>query len=396
MSAVRFEDDTPVAEALRADLATPDPDRRAASVGRAGREGGARCVPLLAGALSDVEPRVRVEAALALVTLGERSRDHGDPPPDAFAVAVDAAIRAVADRVPEVRRAAIELLSLVAGEAGRAWFVAALGDENAGVRVEAVRALWRVGGPDAAQSVRGSLGDADPLVRYYAVLAVDELDPPGAAEDLARLLADRRVEVAAEAAFRLAERGDRRAVPVLCRTLRHPDLGFEAARLLGELADPAAGPALRAYVSRWLADPLTRLQAAAALCRMGDGTGEAILLRALRSWRRPVRGFAIELLSGLRSAAAYDSILAVAGRPADYHCGTAARALGRYGDPRGAEALCALLEGHPDPEVRQDAARALGEIGGPLAARALERASLSDRDDAVRDAARAAARCAHP
>src|SRR5207237_224625 len=162
--------DGPVAEALRADLASPDVERRTASAYRAGREGGARCIEPLAGALADAEPRVRTAAAQALALLAQRAQEHGDPPPADLARAEDA-----------------------------------------------------------------------PAAR----------------------LEDRRAEVAAEAAFLLAERGDRRALPVLTRTLGHRDLGFEAARLLGVLGDPAGQGPLRATAQRFFGDPLVKLCAAA-------------------------------------------------------------------------------------------------------------------------------------
>jgi HEAT repeat protein len=260
------------------------------------------------------------------------------------------------------------------------------------VRIVAVRGLSRLGGQDAAQAVLRLLDDEDPFVRFHAIWAVDELDPPGAAEALCARLADERAEVAAEAAFCLAERGDGRGLEVLCRTLRHRDLGFEAARLLGELGDPRGREALRAYVARWFADPLTRLQAAASLWRLGDREAEGVLLRGLRSWRRPVRGYALELCSSLGVERAFDPILNVARNPTDYHCSTAARALGRYRDERAAEVLRNLLSTHPDPDVREDAARALGEVGGKSARQALEAAAEGDRDDAVREAAKAATR----
>jgi HEAT repeat protein len=387
-----FDDDLPVAEALKADLASGDVERRVASASRAGREGGPGCVEPLCRALGDPEPSVRAAAGQALAELAARGEEHGDPPLTAFVSLASKIGAAARDPVPEVRRAALETLEHAVGEEGRSAFQGALADENAGVRIVALRGLARLGGHDAAQAVLRLLGDPDALVRFHAVCAVDELDPPGAAEALCARLTDERVEVAAEAAFCLAERGDARGLDVLCQTLRHRDLGFEAARLLGELGDPRACEALRAYVGRWLADPLTRLQAAASLWRLGERAAEAVLLRGLRSWRRPVRGYAIELCSILGVAKAFEPTLDIARSSKDYHCSTAARALGRYRDPRAVEVLCSLLSTHPDPDVREDAARALGEIGGERAGQALAAAAAEDLDEAVRETARTAAR----
>jgi len=383
-----FEDDASVASALAADLATDDPDRRIASVLRAGREGGERCVPLLAGALADPEERVRAAAAHSLSLLAERAQEHGDPSPESLARITPMLLAGAKDTLAEVRRAVLATLAVDGGDEAVRTFGAALSDENAGVRAEAVRGLWRVGGEDASQLAMRALGDADHLVRYYALCAVDELEPLGFADAIAARLSDARAEVAAEAAFLLAERRDARATPVLASLLKHRDFGFEAARLLGALRDPSAREAVARAAGRFFGDPLVRLRAAATLWRLGDASAEDTLLRALASWRKPVRGLAIELLAEEKSARAFDTLLETAKRRTDYHCSTAARALGHYRDQRAVETLVSLLQSHPDRDVREDAAWSLGEIGGTAADAALHTAATTDLDDAVREAAR--------
>lgn len=388
-----FEDDTPAAEALACDLRTPDPERRLASTAKAGREGGARCVPLLSGALGDSDARVRAAAAEALALLGERGEEHGDPPLEVLRRAAPALRTACADERAEVRRASLYALASCDDGASLPTFSAALRDENAGVRAEAVQSLARLASTSELAEAAGvaalsALGDDDHLVRYHALCAVDALEPAGFADALAGRLRDPRAEVAAEAAFLLAERGDRRATDGLVAALGHRELGFEAARLLGKLGDAAAVPALARSAGRLLGDPLVRLRAAASLAQLGDRSAEGLLLRALRSWRKPLRGFAIEVLSEQRMASAFDTILATAQRPGDYHCSTAARALGRYRDVRATAALRELLTGHPDRDVREDAAWALGELGDPAAEEVLAAAAVQDPDDGVRETAR--------
>ena len=66
----------------------------------------------------------------------------------------------------------------------------------------------------------------------------------------------------------------------------------------------------------------------------------------------------------------------------------AARALGRLGQPKSAQAVATLLT-YPISNVRKEAALALGEIGTPADRIVLE-ASLQDDDPEVRKAARIA------
>lgn len=385
-----FEDDAEVARALAADLATDEPERRVLSSLRAGREGGARCVPLLAGALSDADPGVRAAAAESLRELAERAQEYGDPPIVAMDAAQEALRRSAADPTsPQVRRASVAALALSDSAEATPTFIASMRDENAGVRAEAVRGLWRRGGEQAGQALRERIRDEDPLVRYYALLAVDELMPSGFMDDLVHLLADPRADVAAEAAFLLAERGDHRATPILVKTMPDRDLGFEAARLLGVLGDVEARPALRRFSAKFFADPLTRLRAVASAWQLGDADAEKTLLGALGGWRKPVRGLAIEVLSEGRSAAAFERILAIAAREGDYHVCLAARGLGRYADARALPVLTRLLQ-HADRDVREDAAWAVGRIGGDDARRALREMLARESDDEVLAAIRAA------
>ena len=67
----------------------------------------------------------------------------------------------------------------------------------------------------------------------------------------------------------------------------------------------------------------------------------------------------------------------------------AARALGRLGDSIAVGYLVEVLEGDPDPEVREATAEALGELGSASAAWALEKAQASEHVALAQKAERA-------
>lgn len=161
-------------------------------------------------------------------------------------------------------------------------------------------------GPEAAKAALAAAADSDPVRREHALALIGNLKPEGAFEASARALADPSFSRRHAAAWALGEIGDPRALPLLAETLPsvEPDIAarqttralarFGGAavpvlmktlpslaqprrgyvlRVLGELRDPAAKPALAAA----LADPNTREDAVWALGTMGK-TGERVRL----------------------------------------------------------------------------------------------------------------------
>jgi hypothetical protein len=89
-------------------------------------------------------------------------------------------------------------------------------------------------------------------------------------------------------------------------------------------------------------------------------------------------------------AAAIDPLPEAVGRLSSYHANSrrdGAYTLGRLRDPRAIPALVDRLKNDMDADVRVAAATALGEIGDPRSAVYLERVTIYDKKQKVRDAA---------
>jgi cyclophilin family peptidyl-prolyl cis-trans isomerase len=216
----------PVADALRAALADPDVDARAAAALALGAfgEGTGDLAPLLRG---DPAPRVRVGAARGLAR-----RKVG-----AAAALLGEAI--LADPDFGVRAAAAEALAARKEEArpsAEALARGATADPSVLVRMNCLAALHACGG-DAARAAAAAASRAeDPFVR---AAAAGEALP---AEDLARLAGDPEIRVRTEAAGKRKEEG-----LAICRALlRDPDpvVAATAASALGEIGGEADGAAL--------------------------------------------------------------------------------------------------------------------------------------------------------
>lgn len=177
---------------------------------------------------------------------------------------------------------------------------------------------------------------------------------------LSALLTDAVPGVRIEAAIALAEAHDPRATEVLIAALRTRSLRLDATRALGASGDARAVEPLRALMGRWLLPWADKLQAAAALCALGDPSGAAYLKGRLSSRRQHERAATVHFLGESRhpeARALLEAILADLTHPLR---DVAARALGLLGDP-GARPALEAAKVHADDELRAD-------IDGALAA----------------------------
>jgi HEAT repeat protein len=187
---------------------------------------------------------------------------------------------------------------------------------------------------------------------------------PAVQNGVAALIDDPVSHVRFEAAIALAEAHDPRATDILIAALGARSLRLDATRALGTGGDPRAVPPLRQLMTRWLLPWADRLQAAAALCALGDATGAAYLKDRLGSRRHPERAAAVHFLGESRHPEArhiLEGILADITHPLR---DVAARALGMLGDP-GARTALQAARAHADEELRGDIDDALEALGRP-------------------------------
>jgi HEAT repeat protein len=360
----------------RGDLASADPESRAAAVRRVGTTGGE---PILLVAQRDPSPTVRRAAAEALAARRGRS-------------AASALGALVADPDPEVARAAARGLAAMPDEPGaRADLLAAYAGASSAGRLAVADALDALGISlrEAVELEARTLWE-----RNVAALAGDDLAArAGGAEELgasARAEAVQRLlpfvdpnrnpdrALAAAAARGLGQAGDFAARPFLEALLEEGDASVAeaAAEALAQLGDPAASNVLAvtaaagsARVAAAAADALAALpgapEVAIALCGVAVRTLDpAVAARTARSVRErdaecPDRPFLARLGGpGAEAALAALGELGLSGAAAQ----------------AASERAVALLDpARAGPAVRAAAARLLARLGLASSAPALAR-----------------------
>jgi len=231
-----------------------------------------------------------------------------------------------------------------------------------------------------------------PVVDAGSLPARDVLQQLGSANprawsNIRKLQRGGDAETRLRATEELASSRTRLATGELETALHDPNIAVreEAARALGEIADPGSVDALL----RVLEDPLTGLavEASHALGRIGDRRALPALTAVLTSdgetFSQRDRMAAARALGDLGGPEAADALLRILGRipPAEEEEMTQVlvRALGQTGDRRVTEPLVArLLEPQTPRSLRLTLCRALGEQGDPAALPALRETLHSD------------------
>ncbi len=231
----------------------------------------------------------------------------------------------------------------------------ALRDREPVVRAAAIRAYARIAPPEAGTVLVGHLDDPDPRVRAAAAFGFGLLARPEFADALTRPAADEDPRVRALAAQALGRLAEPSTAPLVLAALGDdaPEVREEAALAAWRFSDPSV------FVDRLVSatadpEPKVRFAAAYALARLGSAPFAA--RTAGPSPGRLAETDLARVRSVLRS-------LAVAKEPEIRM--QAARGLARPGTPEEESALGALAA-DPDPGVRVNAARSFSYEGAPV------------------------------
>jgi HEAT repeat protein len=258
--------------------------------------------PRLSDLLGDSEPLVRV-AALSGVRLLRN--------PENLAKCESAALALLADRVPQVRTAAV-------------W------------------SAVRIPGDTARAQVRAALRSEEESMRFAAACALSDAHDAAALPELIAALQDEHRRQ--EALSAMMSLGDASAVGEIGKLFEQEPLG-----------------------------EFDRTLAAAALARFGDARGGAHLVARIES-DGDDRPIAAEWAGRLGVQEAIPSLTEAAETGGDPAQGAAIRALGRLKAPGAEERLLGLASDPEAPEdLRMDAAEGLAELGTPGALELLRR-----------------------
>ena len=178
---------------------------------------------------------------------------------------------------------------------------------------------------------------------------------------LVELIASAPFPVQLEAAIALAEVQDPQGTPVLVEAVSRRDFRLDAISALGTMADPAASPVLEYWLNKRWAAWVDRLQAAAALCRLGHANGAAYLQSKLGSKRRAERAAALHFMGESRHPSALKHLLDVLHDAKDPLRDVAARTLGILGDTAAIEPLRDTLP-EADAELGSDIRSSLAQL----------------------------------
>ena len=156
---------------------------------------------------------------------------------------------------------------------------------------------------------------------------------PSCIEALATTLGHTNFLVQLEAAIALAEIQDHRGTPLLIAAIRHKQFRLDALRALGTMNDPVAITELQYWLRRFFAPWADKLQAAAALCKMGNLEGQTYVEQKLTSRKTAERAAAIHFMAECHHPAALQSLSTILNDPTDRMRDVAARSLGLLGNP---------------------------------------------------------------
>lgn len=370
-----------VMDALNAD----DAHMRAAAAEALGRMGDQKATGAVAGLLADEALSARLAAARALGALA-------DPR------AIRPLALALNDEAREVRIASAQAL----GAIGKPWadgpLAKLLSQEDTAVRRAALAAIRALGGdrpaaePQPIERWIALLKHDYPQQRAYAVRRLGQSGNPQAVAPLIAALDDHSADVFFGASLWLARLGGDEAIGALLDTLKttnSPQRWTSAAAALAERKEKRAVPVLLKQMLSRRFDVDIAEAGLVALGGIGDKSAVAPLrkLRAASPKLRLCSNTLVGVLARLGDADSWTIVLETAKAPSAALRRQGATWLGYTQDPRAAKPLTTLLA-DPSASVRALAAAAIANVPRPTPAiKAALTAALKDPDKSVRNAA---------
>ncbi|MBD3209855.1 hypothetical protein GF318_00555 [Candidatus Micrarchaeota archaeon] len=292
-------------------------------------------IPALLSSLGDSENKIRAAAA----------RKLGETGVNPF-VYLEIALMLEKPNPPEAREGAAMALGELGDERAVRPLVAALDDENAEVRISALEALGKIGDSSAVPELMQSLEDYDWRVRQKASLALKKMKITE--EQFGRLLSmlskGETAEKRAGAAMALGELRRTRAIPALKNAMKDKDTEVRtaAAEALAKIRDIAL-----LTENLGSKDFSVRSQAVKDLAGIGSAAVQP-LLQALDSGNPRTRAAAAKVLGEICDPAAVPKLIRLLEDPVSGVRKNSAQALGNIADPRATKALASALEREND------------------------------------------------
>ncbi|UCF68836.1 MAG: HEAT repeat domain-containing protein [Acidobacteriota bacterium] len=357
-------------------------DRRFALMALA-RIGDPRARERMRSALRDEDPQVRQAAFEGAGYL----RDED---------AVPALIQALQQPVP-LRRGVIWSLGLIGGEQAASALAKFLARAEPSEQRIVLEAMGRTRHPAATTALRQAALQPDQVLGPIAVRSLAEIEGDAAQDALLQACTEGSSHAARmEAALKLVDRRDPRAVPCVSQIVRgeierHRGLSPESGELLKQIplfATPGASESLTRLVEEVSAPAIQfRLRAAAHGIRLVHELGTEVdpWIELLNQGTSEEVDLAILRLGELRDPSAVEPLCRLFGRIEPERAHSIPRALGEIGSDRATPFLISLLieDIYRVPSldrVRSEAARALARFAkGAHVAHELEAAYLAER-----------------
>ena len=369
-------------------------------------------VAVLRAGLKDTDAGVRISAASALLSFGDRSGaaffpaglQHADPdirqaalnglssyvPAPGQPSVVDALLAFLHhEKTPELRRAGIKLLARGQDPRIARVMFPLLSDADADVRAAAVQVLGSIGGDGVLGALSKAVKDPDKEVRRFALRGLGELGDARAVPALIALLETIDADLRYAVITSLGQMGDKRALDALL-AIKHlgPDERVSWMLALQHFDDPRiVPPMLEALNSDDAHIKQQALQKLQQLPLEGNPDYVAPLVALMKDPDAYVRHTAVGLLQDLSGDPRADEALIEALQDADGHVRRYALqgllSSQKVHDPRVAQALTDALK-DPDDAVRRIALQGLADARDRHSEESVRGIAVNDADPATR------------